>query len=291
MIDDTIQADIARHEALLQTILAETNIPAPRIKQALTYVLFPGGKRLRPQLVYLCGRIIDAKPSHLDAIAVAIELMHCYSLVHDDLPAMDNDDMRRGKPSCHRAFDEATAILTGDSLQVLSIEVLITYLTQHLPHEKISAIVLELVQASGASGMVSGQSLDLSELSHDEVSETTLREIHLLKTGKLISACINMVLLTCTVNTMEAQSLRQFASEFGLAFQMRDDYLDQYGTLGKNRASDKANKKNTFASLYDQTHLADLISRHYQQALKALTPFGARAETLSQLVQSLLTRN
>ena len=128
---------IERHEKILNDLINKIEIPAPRIKEAMIYVLFPGGKRLRPTLVYLCGELIDAPLQSLDLIAAAIEFTHCYSLVHDDLPAMDNDDFRRGKPSCHRAFDEATAILVGDALQSLAIEILVTELPHSLSLDKV----------------------------------------------------------------------------------------------------------------------------------------------------------
>lgn len=197
-------------------------------------------------MVYLTGNILDLDLKILDVIAAAIELTHCYSLIHDDLPAMDNDDLRRGKPSCHKAFDEATAILVGDGMQALAIEVLLTHLSPLLPPQQVIAITLELVKASGISGMVSGQSLDLSELAKSSTGEEQLREIHYLKTGRLILACIEMVLNAHSAPEAYKAALRTYASHLGLVFQMQDDYLDRYAPaefLGKGRSSDLANEK------------------------------------------------
>jgi len=280
---------LARHENLLLNLLNNADIPAPRIKEAIIYSLFPGGKRLRPTLVYLCGQLLSVDTNSLDIIAAAIEVTHCYSLVHDDLPAMDNDDLRRGKPSCHRAFDEATAILVGDGMQALAIDILLTHLPKSLSMLQVIAVTRELVQASGSGGMVSGQSLDLSELTHPTISESQLCEIHRLKTGKLILACINMILAASHPAADKAQALQQFARHLGLVFQMQDDYLDRYGSskLAKGRASDVANQKITFATLYHKEELHALIMIHYQQAKDSLAIFAHDADDLLTLILSL----
>lgn len=285
---------IAHHEKVLEQLIAEATIPAERIKKAIFYSLFPGGKRLRPSLVYLTGEILDAKPACVDYIAAAIELTHCYSLIHDDLPAMDNDDFRRGKPSCHKAFDEATAILAGDGMQALAIEILLKNLPAHLSAEQIIAIVCELVKASGTAGMVSGQSLDLSELAKPEIDELKLRTIHNLKTGKLISACIQMVLAATNPSASNFEALSRYASCLGLVFQMQDDYLDCYAqldTLGKGRASDLANKKMTFANLYSKEELSQLIDNYFLDAKRALLPLGSKAVNLLALTDFLHQRS
>ena len=288
----TIDTHLLRHESILAGLIEEATIPAPRIKEAMLYMLFPGGKRMRPSLVYLCGDLLNVSDATLDLIAVAIELIHCYSLVHDDLPAMDNDHLRRGKPSCHRAFDEATAILVGDGMQALAFDILLTHLPQHLPPSLVLAVTHELVNACGPSGMVSGQSLDLSELTAaTPISESALCDIHLLKTGKLILACINMVLVVSQASQEEAQDMRQFATHLGLVFQMQDDYLDHYDSsnqLGKGRASDVANKKTTFATLQSKEALLQTIHTHFNHAERALVRFGNQASPLQALVKSLL---
>ncbi len=278
------------HEAVLQQLMNRSSIPAPKIKEAMLYSLFPGGKRLRPILVYLCGALVNADSNCLDMIAAAIELTHCYSLVHDDLPAMDNDDFRRGKPSCHRAFDEATAILVGDGMQALAIDILLNELPKSLSPQQVIAVTHELVKACGPSGMVSGQSLDLSELADPKISEEMLRKIHLLKTGRLIQACINMPVAASHVTPAEAEALATFAEHLGLVFQMQDDYLDRYGKadiLGKGRASDEINQKTTYASLFEQEKLFILIKNHYDQARNALSYFSSKADGLLALLNDL----
>ena len=290
-----IDSYLQRHEHYLEQTIKDRLISAPIIYSALHYALFPGGKRIRPVLVYLAGRLLDLPLDVLDVIAAAIELTHCYSLVHDDLPAMDNDDFRRGKPSCHKQYNEATAILVGDGMQALAIEVLLSGLSCLLPASQVIKITQELVQASGISGMVSGQSLDLSELSKPHLSEHELQTIHQLKTGKLISACFSMV-LACQ-NQVEPsihQALTRYANHIGLVFQIQDDYLDHYAPqthLGKNRSSDLANQKTTFASLFTKAQLEEKINHHYKQAFACLQPFGEKGKLLTELTTELHRRS
>jgi len=270
-------------------VLSRLDIPSECIQSAMKYSLFPGGKRLRPLLVYLCGELLGVPIGVCDTIAAAVEIIHSYSLVHDDLPAMDNDDLRRGKPSCHRAYDQATAILVGDALQAWAIELLLTDLPLDLTPTAVITITKELVQACGPSGMVSGQSLDLTELSNGISSEESIRRIHQLKTGRLILACINMVIYATQVTEEKKSALHLFATQFGLAFQMQDDYFDSYDMqdiLKKGRSSDKANKKSTYASLYSQQQLAKKIQKTYQSALNALRIFGDQANNLISFVDS-----
>lgn len=294
MINESIAHYLVHHEAFLYDFISNANIPAQRIKEAMLYTLFPGGKRLRPLLVYLCGEITKVKLPCLDIIAAALELIHCYSLVHDDLPSMDNDDFRRGKPSCHKAFDEATAILVGDGMQALAIDFLLKELPKYLHLPEVINITHELVKASGPTGMVSGQSLDLSELSNSFVTESKIRLIHNLKTGKLISACFNMVLLASDSSTSIGDTLGHFATQLGLVFQMQDDYLDHYmdpAVLGKGRSSDAANQKCTFANFYSKQDLLNLIDIHFQQAKDALLPLGKQAQNLLELTNYLQQRS
>lgn len=294
MTNQKINSYLVQHERVLQDLLAETKIPAEQIRKAMQYALFPGGKRLRPTLVYLCGEIAGAKQTSLDIIAAAVELTHCYSLVHDDLPAMDDDNLRRGKPSCHKAFDEATAILVGDGMQALAVDILLSHLPKSLTALQVIEVTHELIKASGPSGMVSGQSLDLSELTKPSISESGLRTIHSLKTGKLISACINMVLAAAQPSEMVINALSTYASHLGLVFQMQDDYLDCYAdinALGKGRASDLANQKMTYCSLYSKKELVNLINRYFQEAKNALNPLGQQAADLLALTDSLHQRS
>lgn len=284
---------VQRHEKLLSNLITHADIPAERLKEAIKYALLSGGKRLRPLLVYLTGEVVQLPIEALDSMAAAIECMHCYSLVHDDLPAMDNDDLRRGKPSCHKAYDEATAILVGDALQALAIEILLTELPLWINHQQVIAVSQALLKACGPAGMVSGQSLDLSELTTHTLTEPELQQIHHLKTGKLILACIDMVLAASQITELEKKALRDYASHLGLAFQMQDDYLDAYADiafLGKGRSSDQANQKTTYASLYSQTELLSLVNRHFQLAMDALQPFNSSAEALLRFTQGLQAR-
>ena len=295
MNNQVMNSYIDRHEQFLAQIIDESSIPAQQIRLAVNYALFPGGKRIRPTLVYLIGELIHLDLHILDVIAAAIELTHCYSLIHDDLPAMDNDDFRRGKPSCHKAFDEATAILAGDGMQALAIEVLLTRLFPLIHSEQIIKVTQTLVNASGISGMVSGQSLDLSELAKTSISEEQLREIHHLKTGRLISACVEMALAAQSSLTEEKQlALKTYASHIVLVFQMQDDYLDHYAPaelLGKGRASDLANHKSTFATLLTKDQLEDEISHHFHTAIESLKLFGYQATPLLNLTRELQERS
>jgi farnesyl diphosphate synthase len=294
MSQQVIEQYLKRHEQYLTQIINDVDVPASIIKEAMHYSLFPGGKRIRPILVYLIGELIDVDIQVLDAIAAAIELTHCYSLIHDDLPSMDNDDFRRGKPSCHKAYGEATAILVGDGLQALAIEILLNHLKPHLSSDRIIALTLELVRASGVSGMVSGQSLDLSELSKKSLTEDTLENIHILKTGRLISACIEMVLKAAPdIAPEKADSLKKFGQHIGLVFQMQDDFLDCFAPsnhLGKNRSSDIANQKTTYATFHSRSDLIQEINSHYAIALDLISLFNNKTSELRELTEALHAR-
>lgn len=292
MIEASIRSQIHHHEAYLSALITDLDSPAPRIKEAIGYSLLSGGKRLRPSLVYLCGALLQVPEAALDILAAAIELTHCYSLIHDDLPAMDNDDIRRGQPTCHRAFDEATAILAGDAMQILAIEILLDRLPHHLSLDRVISVSQVLIKASGTAGMISGQSLDLNEMDKPNLTESRLREIHSLKTGKLISACIDMVIAAANPQTDTIKALRVFATHLGLVFQMQDDYLDKYDhdQLGKGRGSDEANHKTTFASLYPKENLCELIHHHFSAAQQALSLLGESAEALKAFVSGLEQR-
>lgn len=283
---------IARHNHFIEQLIKKADIPSETLRKAIHYSLFPGGKRIRPLLVYLSGQVLDVSPEICDYIAAAVEFTHAYSLIHDDLPAMDNDDYRRGKPTCHRAFDEATAILAGDALQAIAIEILSEDLATILSAHQTIKVIKTLVKASGPSGMVSGQALDLSELAQKDVSIETLSHIHELKTGRLLSACILMPLQASEASIHSQHILSHFAKHLGLVFQIHDDYLDRFGAhaLGKGRSSDTANNKFTFADKYNQSTLWALIQDHYQTAIDTLSHFEQTAKPMQELLMQLKNR-
>lgn len=236
----------ARVDAALTELLADTAGCSPLLQEALAYSLLNGGKRLRPLLVYATGQALGASPESCDRPAMAVELIHAYSLVHDDLPAMDDDDLRRGRPTCHKAFDEATAILVGDALQTLAFEVLAD---ERQP--AALALVKTLAAASGTQGMVAGQMLDLQG-EGQQLTLEQLEQLHNHKTGALIRAAVRMGALVAGATTATLSTLDAYATALGLAFQVQDDLLDVTGdaaTLGKKTGADAQLHKATYPSL------------------------------------------
>jgi geranylgeranyl pyrophosphate synthase len=237
-----------------------------RLCDAIRYSILNGGKRLRPILVYATGEALGALPESLDAAAAAVELIHCYSLVHDDLPAMDNDDLRRGKPTCHKAFDEATAILVGDAIQTLAFELLSDATKNKVTAIQQIAMIKTLTAASGLAGMVGGQALDIEAEGH-VISLEPLKNIHYKKTGMLIQAAVQLGAIGANCNEPSTFSkLTAFATRMGLAFQVRDDILDVESSsalLGKTAGKDLQQNKATFPALLGLKEAkAYLISLH-----------------------------
>lgn len=259
-------------------------IPCPQLKKAIEYVLFPGGKRFRPKLVFATGHVLMLDEKTLIPIAIAIECIHTYALVHDDLPAMDNDELRRHRLTCHKAFDEATAILVGNALHNLALLALTTL-------KSPTPIMQILLHATGPSGMLSGQSLDLKELSSPHtLSIQQLKNIHYLKTSLLIQVTLDMVMALVPQQSLtEKKALQRFGKYLGLTFQMRDDYLDTYHpiSIGKAKSSDQANQKQTFSFFYSEHQLLQCIHTNLKKAEQALFPFGARAHRLIKLINTL----
>ncbi|PIZ04500.1 MAG: hypothetical protein COY58_03910 [Gammaproteobacteria bacterium CG_4_10_14_0_8_um_filter_38_16] len=245
------------------------------LRHAMQYSVFNGGKRLRPALVYATANCFGNHSSALDPVAAAIECIHCYSLIHDDLPAMDDDSLRRGKPTCHIVFDEATAILAGDGLQALAFELLTT--TSSVSAETQLAMIRILATHAGAHGMVAGQSLDL--LSEGKtISTNALTQIHQLKTGALIQASVKMGALAAGCDDQQILSaLDEFSHQLGFAFQLQDDLLDVIGNTkntGKNTGQDIRNQKATFATHFGVSETQKKIKQLTQAAsviLKSLT--------------------
>ncbi len=262
------------------------------LEAACRYTVENGGKRVRPQLI--CGAAVAVDPAInpelLDSACVAIELIHTYSLVHDDLPAMDDDDLRRGKPSLHIAYDEATAILVGDGLQARAFEVLSA--DETLSAERRVAMVQTLAAAAGPLGMVGGQHIDIqatgASLSLDE-----LRYMHSLKTGQLIRAATALGALAAGADEHQLDALDRFADAIGLAFQVTDDVLDEEADatqLGKTSGKDKAANKPTYVSLLGLDGARQEAERLLEEALAALQGFGASAHTLRELAKYIVQR-
>lgn len=279
-----ISACQQRIEKYMQDWLNATKAPT-RLQQAMSYSVLGGGKRLRPLLVYATGSGFGVDLAQLDPAAAAVEFIHCYSLVHDDLPAMDDDDLRRGRPTCHKAFDEATAILVGDALETLAFTVLTSH-DQPWPAENRLAAVKNLAEAAGAAGMVGGQMLDI-EAEDQKITLAALENLHRLKTGALIRASVHLGALAagCREPTLLTQ-LDQFAAVIGLAFQVQDDLLDVESTtevLGKRAGADEALNKSTYPSLLGlaaaKQHLHDL----YEQASAVLNQLTMDTAALRQV--------
>jgi len=246
LLDQLAAAGCERVDAQLKELLEATQGPDARLQQALEYSLLNGGKRLRPLLVYATGQALGASWENCDRPAMAVELIHAYSLVHDDLPAMDDDDLRRGRPTCHKAYDEATAILVGDALQTLAFQVLVDA-------EQPAALLMikTLAEASGSQGMVGGQMLDL-QAEGQQLTLEQLEKLHSHKTGALIRCAVRLGGLAAESEADTLEKLDAYASALGLAFQVQDDLLDIKGdaaTLGKNTGADALHHKATYPGL------------------------------------------
>lgn len=272
-----------------------TGAQLARLFDAMRYSLLNGGKRVRPLLVYASAEAVadSIRPDTrtLDGIACAIEFIHSYSLVHDDLPAMDDDDLRRGNPTCHRAFDEATAILAGDALQSRAFELL-----GQLPAASAElrlALVGALAAAAGPRGMVGGQAIDLAAV-QQRIDLDHLETMHRLKTGALIRASVRMGALAAEASAAQLQALDRYAAAIGLSFQVQDDILDitsDTATLGKQQGADMARDKPTYPALLGlEAATAKALALH-REALDALRGFDHRADRLRQLSAYIVERS
>lgn len=284
----------ARIEGVLDRWLPAADAVPERLHAAIRYSVLGQGKRLRPILVYATGTALAVPTARLDGLAAAVELIHAYSLVHDDLPAMDNDDLRRGRPTCHKAFDEATAILVGDALQVLAFRILASDPTMNVePAGRVRVIEL-LAEASGTNGMAGGQALDLAAIGR-EIDEKELREMHARKTGALIRASVLMAAAVATrLDAARLAMLDAFADHIGLAFQIQDDILDVEGdadTLGKPTGADRAKNKPTYPSVLGMTAAKARCRELHARAVDALVGFGAGAEQLRWLADFVVSRD
>lgn len=270
-LSDWMPAHQQRISLALQQRLPDQNaVAATTLADAMHYATLNGGKRLRAMLVYATGEAFNADPDALDSAASAVEMIHAYSLVHDDMPMMDDDDLRRGKPTCHKAYDEATALLVGDALQSLAFESLSD---NNLPADQQIAMVKCLAHASGVMGMAGGQAIDLASVGK-QLSQSDLEAMHLLKTGALIKASV-LLGAYCSANhkPAELKHLNEYAVAIGLAFQVQDDVLDVIAdtlTLGKQQGADIARNKPTYPALMGLEAAREKAQALISDALSAL---------------------
>jgi len=278
-------------DAQLESILPSPEGPAEQLFAAMRYSVFNGGKRIRPALCFAAAEAIADSDHNTAKVAAALEMVHAYSLIHDDLPAMDDDDLRRGKPTCHIQFDEATAILAGDALQCLAFEQL-TQLSD-LPAEVSLKLVAMLANYGGCNGMVTGQAIDLSATGNWLELEQ-LKQMHALKTGALIEASILMgALATHQADSEQLAALKEFAQAIGLAFQIQDDILDVESSteqLGKQQGSDRSNGKSTYTSILGVEAARSQAADLYQHSMACLEPFGERAGSLRSIASFIVNR-
>ncbi len=283
-----------RVNAALDQWLPHDQPQASRLQRAMRYSVLGGGKRVRPLLVYIAGTALGADPAALDGPAVAVECIHSYSLVHDDLPAMDDDDLRRGRPSCHIAFDEATAILAGDALQMLAVQVLADDPAMRASPERRLAMISLLGTASGIAGMAGGQAMDL-DAAGKPASRNYLQRMHQMKTGALIRASVLLGALGAEQLAENDQAcLEEYGACVGLAFQIRDDVLDQEGELeliGKRPGQDQALAKPTYPAVIGLAAALEEADSLHRRAIAALDSFSGDRKGLMALSDYLLARN
>ena len=280
-----------RINAYLESALPAADQTPRRLHEAMRYAVLSGGKRIRPLLVYATGECLQIAPAKLDPVAAAIELIHAFSLIHDDLPAMDDDDLRRGRPTVHRAFDEATAILAADALQPLAFQAL-SVSAALSDREKVSTMTI-VAAAAGSLGMTGGQSIDLASegktLSVDE-----LRTMHSLKTGALLRACVIAVCeLSDGIAEEQKSALQSFAENIGLAFQIRDDILDVEGAtelIGKAAGADQRMAKATWPSVFGLQESKDQCRSLLEASLTSLDPIAEDASQLRWLARYIVER-
>ncbi len=273
--------------------LPSKKITPDTLHQAMRYSVFNGGKRVRPLLVYLAGEALGNDLQSLDAAAAAVECIHAYSLVHDDLPAMDDDDLRRGKPTCHKAYDEATAILAGDALQTLAFQILAADKTIDLSAETRLEMINLLTVASGSRGMVGGQAIDLASVGK-QIDIAELENMHIHKTGALIRSSVLLgALCAKDITSEQRMALDHYSKCIGLAFQIQDDILDVESTteeLGKPQGSDQDAEKPTYPALMGMEESKQLAEELIQDAVDSLSGFDEKADPLRWLAEYIISR-
>lgn len=288
-LKDLIQFTPKRLDNIVNVYLGSPSYSAKTLQEAMTYAIKNGGKRLRPLLIYSIGQLFNVPLSDLDAPACAMELIHTYSLVHDDLPAMDNSDLRRGKPSCHKAFNEASAILAGDALQSLAFEVLAAH-PANLSSEQRLKMIAQLSKASGLTGMAGGQQLDLEGVNSIE----SLTQMYQLKTGALFTACIHLGCIASNVtDDLTIKALEKYIENIGLAFQIQDDLLDLQGDtqlIGKPAGLDSLNEKLTYPNILGIEQAQNLVNKLFQDALLTLESLPVDTSLLQEVANYIMKR-
>lgn len=294
----TIQHQLEHWQDRISKLLTDSlpsDATSPQsLHQAMRYGALNGGKRIRPTLVYITGQALGAELPDLDSPALAVELIHCYSLVHDDLPAMDDDDLRRGKPTCHIKFDEATAILAGDALHTQAFEELASHPFSDKAKPQQLQMIQLLARASGSLGMGGGQAIDLESTSK-MIDLATLEQMHRMKTGALIKASVLLgALCAGKLDQQEQNALELYADAIGLAFQVKDDILDiesDTNTLGKPQGSDLAKDKNTYPALLGLDGSKQKLEDLLDLSLQALAKLPYNTESLAELANYIVNRN
>ena len=282
-----------RVDAALEPLFVAPRAELERLYAAMRYSVFNGGKRIRPLLAYAACEALGGAPEQANGAACAVELIHAYSLVHDDLPAMDDDDLRRGQPTTHKAFDEASAILAGDGLQSLAFSVLSSRQNNPQSAETRLQMIDVLASAAGPAGMVGGQAIDLGSVGQ-RLQQAALETMHRHKTGALIEASVRLgALASGCADERSLSALSSYARAIGLAFQVQDDILDvesDTATLGKTQGKDQANDKPTYPALLGLDAAKAYALELRDQALHALRPFDSAAEPLRDLARYIVER-
>ena len=289
MIENLIKELQKRSNSILSVILPQNDASQSELVEAMRYVLMSPGKRIRPVISYITADALDIDLNKIDLPAASIELIHAYSLVHDDLPAMDDDDLRRGLPTCHKKFSESTAILTGDALQSLAFETL-----SQIKNDYAITLVRELSRASGVIGMAGGQAIDLAS-SGKEFDEKGLENMHRLKTGALITASVMFPYIIGKNNNPDlSNALKQYAKCIGLAFQVQDDILDVEGEteiIGKPKGSDHKSDKTTYPKLMGLRNAKKRAIDLIEESCDAISFLGNKGDNLINLARYIVNRN
>ena len=286
-----VAARQSHFEDVLRKLLPRADVAPQRLHEAMRYAVLDGGKRVRPLLAFAAGELAGAEAARVDVAAAAVELIHAYSLVHDDMPCMDDDVLRRGKPTCHVQYDEATALLVGDALQTLAFQLLAEHRLNDDAARQLEMVKL-LAVASGSRGMAGGQAIDLASVGKS-LTLPELEFMHIHKTGALIRAAILLGAHCGSVSAAQLVRLDHFGKLIGLAFQVVDDVLDceaDTATLGKTAGKDADNDKPTYVSLLGIQGARDMAQRLHREALETLAEFGEAAQRLRELADFIVLR-